>query len=287
MSEPRFYCPALAVGVVTLDETETRHALATLRLRPGDRLVVFDGQGRVGKARLLDQDRPSAAQPSPGDGPRNRRARHTGGLRGKAHAHVSVETVLSVPPPTRRLTLIVAPAKGPRLDWMVEKCTELGVDRLLLTAFERSVVRLEAAAAERLRRIAIAACKQSRRAWLPELCVAPTLAAALGPDESRGPGEWEGIVTAIGQAPRTVVLGAALLVADPDESAAFLAAWLHSHGPPAAHLTVVIGPEGGLTATERERLRAAGGQTVRLAEPILRTETAAVSVAANWAARAH
>ncbi|MBW7906486.1 MAG: 16S rRNA (uracil(1498)-N(3))-methyltransferase [Phycisphaerae bacterium] len=287
MSEPRFYCPALAVGVVALDETETRHALVTLRLRPGDPLVVFDGQGRVGNARLLDHERPSTSQPSPAHPSRKRHARHAGKLRGGTLARASVETVLYLPPPPRRLTLIVAAAKGPRLDWMVEKCTELGVDRLVLTAFERSAVRLEAGAAERLRRITIAACKQSRRAWLPELRVAPTLAAALEAEAARGPDDSEEIVTAIGPAPGTVARSAALLVADPDASAAFLANWLHGHGPLPRQLTVIVGPEGGLTDGERVQLRALGGQTVRLAEPILRTETAAVSVAANWAARAH
>ena len=103
-------------------------------------------------------------------------------------------------PPPRPATVVVAPPKGDRLDWLIQKCTEVGVTQIVLVHAERSVVRWDDDRAgkhlERLRRIAIEAALQSRRVWLPELCgprpaidVLPGAAAAepggrpIGPDD--------------------------------------------------------------------------------------------------------
>ena len=71
------------------------------------------------------------------------------------------------------LTVAVTPPKGDRLEWLVAKCTEVGVDRIVLLEAERSVVRWRGDRAdkqlERLRRIAVEASMQSRRVWLPVL----------------------------------------------------------------------------------------------------------------------
>jgi hypothetical protein len=79
----------------------------------------------------------------------------------------------------RTLTLLVAACKGPRLDFLVEKCTELGVTRLVLTEFTRGVVHIGRRHAEKLRRTAIAAGKQCGRSWLPEIEAEMDLPAAL------------------------------------------------------------------------------------------------------------
>ena len=60
MNEPRFYCPELKTGVVTLSESETRHALVSLRLRPGDALTLFDGCGRIAHGTLTSEPAPPA-----------------------------------------------------------------------------------------------------------------------------------------------------------------------------------------------------------------------------------
>lgn len=251
MDAPRFFCPAFEPGDTTLDPAELRHALGSRRLRVGDELILFDGRGRLGHARLVLASGSQAAR-----GVRAARWRFA------RPETVHVDRVLVVPPPARCLTLVTAACKGQRLDWLVEKCTELGVGRLVLSRFERSVVRPETGREEKLRRVAIEACKQCRRAWLPTIEVRASLAAVLG-DTGHD----------------------ALLVADPDEAAPSLASWLHGHGPNVRRLTAVVGPEGGLTSRELELLRAAGAQIVRLADHILRVETAAVAIAANWAAR--
>jgi 16S rRNA (uracil1498-N3)-methyltransferase len=295
MSEPRFYCPRLTTGAVRLDEAESRHALRSRRLRAGDAVTLFDGCGRVGHGRITEGLRRAS--------------------RSSLAAEVSVDAILTVPAPTRRLTLIPAACKGSRLDWMIEKCTELGATRMVLADFEHSVVRLQPRAVAGLMATAIAACKQSRRAWLPQIIVAQSLPAALasaaagaddlsdalaspdGDPPSCSQGPVSGTRRQI-EPPASPLRGRsgrnpvafpapheALLIADPDETAPHVAAWLHGRGPMLHRLTAVVGPEGGLTETERDLLRRAGGQLVRLAEHVLRIETAAVSIAANWAAR--
>jgi 16S rRNA U1498 N3-methylase RsmE len=168
---PRFYCPQLTLGQVALDPAEARHALRSLRLRAGDPVTLFDGRGRVAHGRLAAQGQ-DGSPPEPA-----RRATRT-----RQHAHpviVVTETVAETPPPRRTLTLLVAACKGPRLDFLVEKCTELGVTRLVLTEFTRGVVHIGRQRAEKLRRTAIAAGKQCGRSWLPKIEVEMDLPAAL------------------------------------------------------------------------------------------------------------
>lgn len=138
------------------------------------------------------------------------------------------------------LTVAVAPPKGDRLEWLVAKCTEVGVDRIVLLDAERSVVRWKGERAdkqlERLRRIVHEASMQSRRVRLPEIS-GPVPALMFLPDAA---------VAEPGGAPVTDSIS-----------------------------TIAIGPEGGWSPAEL----AASGGTVSLADQILRTETAAVAAA--------
>lgn len=171
-----------------------------------------------------------------------------------------IEAIEEVSRPRAELTLIVAACKGPRLDWLIEKCTELGVSRIVLAEFERSVVRCGPRHVEKLRRTAIEASKQCRRAWLPEIAAGLSLAEAVAPCD-----------------------GIPLLIAHPEPSAAALPDWLARHASE-RKLSAVVGPEGGLTPTEIVFLRSAGAVEVRLAETVLRVETAAAAIAACWGA---
>ncbi len=250
MSEPRFHCAKLAPGLVTLDESESKHALQSLRLRPGDDVILFDGQGRMAHGILRsDDDAAGTRKPRSGGAAKGRRAR------------VAVERVLCESPPTRTLALIVAGCKGSRLTWMVEKLTELGATHIVIATFERSIVRVGSAHARKLGRTAIAAAKQSQRIWLPEITCGVTLADSLAG-----------------------LPAGTLLVAHPADRAPPLFNRLHAHDLAEQHLTAVVGPEGGLAEAEIALLAEAGGELVRLAPTILRVETAAISLAANWAA---
>ena len=146
------------------------------------------------------------------------------------------------------------------MDYLVEKCTELGVACIYLTEFERSVVHAGSQHLEKLRRTAIEACKQCGRAWLPEIIAGVKLPDVL---------------------PK--VSEATLLIAQPADDSVPFGTWLRDNATNSARLAAVIGPEGGLTPAEIDLLRHAGGRPVTLAAHILRVETAAVCVAASFA----
>lgn len=160
-----------------------------------------------------------------------------------------VEAVaLAAPERCRDLAVAVSPPKGDRWTDLVRGLTELGVGRILPLRCARG--EREPAHLDRARRVAGEALKQSRRGWLPQLGPAVDIAGlAAG--------------------------GGRVIVGDP------------AGGPPAPGLpsptTLVIGPEGGLTAGEVDQLVAAGAARVRLAGPVLRIETAALAAAAVWA----
>ena len=177
-------------------------------------------------------------------------------------ASVEVSAITSIPQPKPELTIVAPGSKGPRLTWMVEKLTELNAARILLTNFEHSVVRVGAGHAEKLQRTAIEACKQSRRAWLPLLGAADDLRGLLAAERP-----------------------ATLLVAHPEPGAPLLGTYLPSIKDEAdVGVCVVIGPEAGLGPRDLALLHDSGGKLVRLGTTILRVETAAIAVAATWAA---
>ncbi|GDY11326.1 ribosomal RNA small subunit methyltransferase E [Planctomycetota bacterium] len=147
-------------------------------------------------------------------------------------------------PPAIHLTIAAAAPKGDRLADLVRMLSELGVGRYIPLLTERG--ERDQVNAERLDRIAREALKQSRRGRL----------LAIDP-------------------PRQLAeLGGALVVCDP--------AGAPARPGPMSEITVVIGPEGGLTAAELAGLSARGAMAVRLGGNILRIETAAAAAAAVW-----
>jgi 16S rRNA (uracil1498-N3)-methyltransferase len=140
--------------------------------------------------------------------------------------------------------------KGDRFDWLVEKATELGVDRLIPLVTERSVVDPRSAKLDRLRRVVIEACKQSRRDWLMEL---------------EAPTPWRSV---IGQAEPSIKL-----IAHPDFPGMAVSG-LNLTGRSAI---LAIGPEGGFSDAEVDTARSLGWRPVGLGSTILRVETAALA----------
>jgi len=246
MSVPRFYCGKLSPGVVTLDELQSRHAWSSLRLGPDDEVLVFDGAGAWARGTLVANE-----------GDKQRKSRRK--------VSIAVERVECESPPRHELIQIVSACKGPRLTWMIEKLTEIGVTGIVIAEFERSVVHVGAARVEKLRRTVIEAAKQSRRLWLPSIEAGVLLDDALAAVVSDG-------------------AATNLLVAHPAEKAAAWADCLSRTSGAASRVVAVVGPEGGLTNNEIQKLSEANGRFVRLSRHILRVETAALSVAAAWAA---
>jgi len=158
------------------------------------------------------------------------------------------------------VTLAQGVSRGERMDLVVQKATELGVTRLVPVLTERSVVRLTAQQSDRKvnhwRAIAIAACEQCGRNRLPCVAAPVTLSALLRDASTAG--------------------SATRLLLSPEGSATLR----ELPRPLSAPLTVLIGPEGGLTDEEEQAAVAAGFAAVRLGPRVLRTETAAIAALA-------
>ena len=142
----------LSLARATLPSAAARH-LKVLRPKVGEQIELFDGQG---------------------------------GLRTYAYSAAGLEAIGEkrlVPPPSVRLTLFACVTKGSRWDWTIEKAVELGVARIVPVLSARCIVHLAAAErpakAERWRRIAEDAARQSDAAWLPEVLPAVDFPEAL------------------------------------------------------------------------------------------------------------
>ena len=216
-----------------LGEEDAHHLGRVLRLRRGEEVIACDGRGHWVRSRWQGDGSLTPLGTGAGPGP---------GAEGPG----ADGTVQFEPRPEPALTVAFAPVKGERSEWVVQKLTELGIDRIVPLRTERSVVRWTGvrgqATVERLRRVAREAAAQSRRVWLPEVRETAPFAdlPTLG-----GPGE--------------VVL-----------------AQLSGDRPTLAQRVVAVGPEGGWSEAEL----ASGLPTVGFGLSVLRAETAAVTAAA-------
>ena len=226
----RFYLPSdLAQPELMLLGPEAHHLAQVLRLRPGQTVVLFDGEGREVDATIVAVSK-REVRLEPG----------------------SVRQLMD--PQSLRLTLAVAPPKGDRFRWLVEKATELGVERLIPLRTTRTVVDPRNAKLDKLRQTVVAACKQSGRARLMSI------------NETT---DFESLCTS--RAAHHSTASATLL--------------LHPDAPPLreqlrsveGEMLLVIGPEGGFTSEELEQADALGFQRGALGPTILRTETAALA----------
>lgn len=227
----RFYCPDAALAAdgrhtLELVDDEARHLSRVRRVGVGEFVEVFDGLGYATCAEVLElrKDRVTL--------------RATG-------------TLLADRQPAVRLTLATAVPKGERFDWLIEKATELGVERVVPLITERSVVDPRGAKLDRLRRSVIEAAKQCGRNTLMDL---------------REP----------------TPLNRFLAEADCDPVRLFAhPGGVTFPGWPAsvrdAPVVVAIGPEGGFTEGEADAARQSGWLVVGLGATLLRVETAAIT----------
>jgi len=151
------------------------------------------------------------------------------------------------------ITLLLAVFKFDRMEWAIEKATELGVARMVPLIAKRTDAHLASAAAkrvERWRRIAREAAQQSRRAAPPEIAAPVRLQEVLAPP-----------------ADRRVVLS------ESEEQVSLKEAVAGSKGP----LALAVGPEGGWTGEEERAFREGGWIAASLGPTILRAETAAIA----------
>jgi 16S rRNA (uracil1498-N3)-methyltransferase len=163
------------------------------------------------------------------------------------------------------ITLVLAIFKFDRLEWAIEKCTELGVSRIVPVIAQRTDSHLAAASAkraERWQRIARQASEQSRRAAPPEIAAPIKLAEALN-------------------------IRAALRIVLAESEDRTLLRDLVKPGTADAGIVLAVGPEGGWIEDEAKSFRQAGWISASLGNTILRAETAAIAATAVVASALH
>ena len=237
MSAGRYYCPELNVGPLPLPSEEARHFTVSRRGRAGDALTLFDGQGREADGVVHRIRRKEVIV-------------EVGSIR---------ERPFELP---IRLSLASAVARQQRQAYLVEKCTELGLDAYIPLITDRGVAKVDGHALEKWRRRAVEAAKQAERAWVTRM---------------EPPQEVDELLSRGNRFDLT-------LVAHPRIEAVPLSSALSGLPRPATVL-VLIGPEGGWSDRERAAMTLRGAMFVSLGPLILRTETAAVATCAVAAAQ--
>jgi 16S rRNA (uracil1498-N3)-methyltransferase len=231
----RFYCPDPPTdGIYRLKAGEAKHLSRVCRLEAGDEIEIFDGRGAVARCRII--------------------AVAANSVDLKAVGETIPERAPAFP-----LVLATAVPKADRLDWLVEKATELGVSRLIPVITERSVVEPGANKISRLERTIIEASKQCGRARL----------MAIDP-----PTRWPAIAGAFADSLR--------FLADPSGLAPARAPEIACGQP----VILGVGPEGGFTPAERESALRTGWLPISLGVYTLRIESAAVAGCAVLFSRA-
>ena len=229
MKEARYFFVPDAAHQTELPADEAMHALRVLRLKGGDEIFLMDGVGNYYRAQVT--------------------------IAATRHCYYEIlEHLPQEPEWEGRMHLAIAPTKMmDRMEWFVEKATEIGVDEIsfLNCKFsERKLLKLP-----RLEKIVISAVKQSHKAWNPVLHELVSFK-----DFIRQPREGRKFIAhCYDQIPRTYLFDELRQSAAPEE------------------LTVMIGPEGDFSLDEVQDAIAAGYQSVHLGTSRLRTETAGLS----------
>ena len=228
----------MAGSTIVLSGAEGRHATTVRRLGPGEHVDITDGAGTMAHC-VITLARPGVLE-------------------------LAVLERAFAPPPVPRLAVVQAIPKGDRGELAVETMTEVGVDLIVPWAAERCVVRWRGDKADkgaaRWRSAAIAAAKQSRRSWLPEV------------SEVASSAEVAARVKAIVSGGR----GVAVLL-DPDAPQS-LPAVASARG--VTEIVLLVGPEGGISPTETGLFAEAGAVGARLGPTVLRASSAGAIAAA-------
>jgi 16S rRNA (uracil1498-N3)-methyltransferase len=241
---PRFYCPTALSSDLVLDlpAGPARH-VQVLRLQPGDSITLFNGglDGASGTQHIGEYEATITHM-----------GRSDVKVRVGAYHAVDREATVSV-------HLALGMPANDRMDWLVEKATELGVTSIQPLMTERSVLRLSGERADKKithwQSVAIAACEQCGGNRVPQILPVKTLQAWLHSQPPKAADARWLLSLCEGASPLTRHL---------------------AHGT-AACTTFLSGPEGGLSAAEETAAAAAGFTPVTLGPRVLRAETAALS----------
>ncbi|MBS1153413.1 MAG: rRNA methyltransferase [Myxococcaceae bacterium] len=229
----RLHLPQAAPGALRLEGPRFHHLIRVLRVRAGEALEVFDGRGTVFPAQV--------------------------GEVGDEAATLTLGPGAPQPAP-REITIVQGLPKAEKLEWVLQKCTELGAAAFAPVFCERTIVKpsgREDAKVQRWQRIVEEAARQSGRAEVPTVHPPRPLLEAVGG-----------------------LSGCLILVLDEEEEALSLSAAVAPALSTAQPLALVIGPEGGLSRAEVAQLQQRGAVPVTLGRRVLRTETAALAALA-------
>jgi 16S rRNA (uracil1498-N3)-methyltransferase len=218
-----FYQPRLSEGHLQLDEDESQHAIKVLRYQPGDEIPVTDGKGTLYFCTIE-----SIA---------------------KKTCSLKIISTESRPRPVHHIHIALAPTKSAdRMEWFVEKATEIGIQEITFIQTQRSErpkINLE-----RMNKAAIAAIKQSGQVWLPLIY---------------GLTDFKTILS--NKAKQKFIAHV-----DVEKSTQHL----FRLAQPASDYLVLIGPEGDFNTAEINEAISAGFNPISLGASTLRTETAAI-----------
>lgn len=234
---PRFFTARenISETQLVIDNDDVNHISRVLRLGAGDTIAVCDGRGLDYKAEIET-------------------------IEDKKIICKILEKTKSASEPDVKVTLFQGLPKASKMDYIIQKTTELGITRIVPCALSRCVVKLEnkkaeAKKTERWQKVAEAAAKQSGRGIIPEIAMPVTLDAAIEEmkkcDICFAPYECE----------EETSLKSVLLSETEPKTVGY-----------------IIGPEGGFDLSEIEKIKDAGIKTITLGKRILRTETAGEAV---------
>ncbi|HEY1343053.1 MAG TPA: RsmE family RNA methyltransferase [Bryobacteraceae bacterium] len=231
MARRRFFVDSIRSGAAELRGDEARHLTRVLRVEPGQQFEISDNLSAY-LAEIAE-------------------------ARGERVVFRVLEPVDSAEPPVR-VTLYAALFKFDRFEWMIEKVTELGVDRIVpveTTRSEKGLLEASRKRLERWARVARESSQQSRRLRIPEIAAAIRLDGCLS--DARG-----------------------LRYFLEENAAPPLLSVLPPLRDAGTQVSLLLGPEGGWTDPERAKTSAAGWQPVSLSPQVLRAETAAAAALA-------
>jgi len=140
--ENLFYQPAIVTGIHYLDQEESKHCIRVLRKKQGENILITDGLGHLYKALITN--------PNP------------------AKCEFTIQSVTEDPKRNYNIHLAISPTKNSdRIEWMVEKCVEIGIDEVTLLLCRNT--EKKKFKTTRIEKLAISAMKQSHRGWLPKI----------------------------------------------------------------------------------------------------------------------
>ena len=232
MPAPRFYSPTPPSGATSLElpAPAAHHAIRVLRLRVKDAVQLFDGNGHAWQGSISE-------------------------ISGKRVLLENLQACTDNRESPLRIVLAQALCGSEKMDWVVQKATELGVTEIQPVQTRRSVARLSGERAgkrtEHWRAVTIAACEQCGRNVLPPV---------------HAPQEFSAWLAAMHNAPgnKFILLPQAT-------------GTLHEHAQPQGTVILLIGPEGGFDKDEAQLAQQAGFIAIRLGARVLRTESAAIA----------